>query len=72
MDEHVALGMGPAEVEQVDLPVTAVERHGALEGHGGQRRLERPHLRQVGLGEPEIGAKALALLRGRRGGQLRL
>jgi hypothetical protein len=66
IDEHVALGVSAPEMQQVNLAVATVELHRLLERDRGQRRLERAHLGQVGLGELEIGLQ-LAALGGARG-----
>ena len=66
IDEHVALGVSAAEMQQVDLAVAPVELHRLLEGDRGQGRLERADLAQVGLGEPQVGLELAALGRARR------
>ena len=46
----------------MDLPVAPVELHGAVEGHGGQRRLERLHLGVVCLRMLQVIGKLRASL----------
>ncbi len=72
VDEHIPLGVGAPEVEEVDLPVAAVELHRPLEGHGGERGLERRHLGEVGLGVRQVGLEPRAISGGRGRGEVGL
>src|SRR2546425_6557408 len=61
VDEHVTLGVGAAEVEEMDLAVAPVKLHRLLEGDRRQRRLERLDLGKVRLGQAHAGLEPGAL-----------
>ena len=72
VDEHVALGVGAPQMEELDLAVTPVELQRPLEGDRRERRPERLDLGQIRPGQPQIRLVPLALRRRARRGEVRL
>src|SRR5260370_1265711 len=53
-DEHVAIGVGAAEPENLDSAGAAAEDEAAVEGHGGESDLHELELGEVCFGLAEI------------------
>ena len=70
VDEHVALGVGASEEEEMDLAVPLEDPHRPLEGHGREGGPEGADLGQVLLGLAEVRAELGALVGARGGGEL--